>query len=327
MKLEMPRDSSRIEPMQDAEHLLRSNRNLCKRFVCLSDNLPLVLSATKGRGKSRHPIGPLRRLATLGLATGSKVHVRWVPSELNVADAPSRAICQWHALKHAKWWEDSDLKLPQAFPKPEPPHKAQRKGERARKPDLPRITKCLRAHSEGLTEPLKSGREVAGNDGLKRHGSLGPGSRTRGVCERALRPREGDRLGCAAVGCGEVLPSSARTEHRPPNARTTRTLKTWSLAAPCWQMMGWGRLEMGLRLLIQFSCYLRPGECANLFGGSGQACFVPLINPSPPDQGGRYWEDQHLRRVRPTVLEAGSSPSSATKVQAFTGSPPPPPDR
>ena len=64
------------------EHLLRSNCCIQKRPLCFSDNLPLVLSATIGRGRSHHLAKPLRKLAALSLATGSKVHVRWVASEL-----------------------------------------------------------------------------------------------------------------------------------------------------------------------------------------------------------------------------------------------------
>ena len=50
-----------------AEHLLRANRNLGRRLVCFSDNLPVVLSAVKGRSKSRLLLGPLRKLAALSI--------------------------------------------------------------------------------------------------------------------------------------------------------------------------------------------------------------------------------------------------------------------
>ena len=94
------------------EHLVRSSRCIGKRLLCFSDNLPLVLSATKGKGKSHLLKKPLRKLAALCPATGSKVYTRWIPSEINVADGPSRATLQWKAKRFAKWWteeaEDSD---------------------------------------------------------------------------------------------------------------------------------------------------------------------------------------------------------------------------
>ena len=99
------------------EHLLRANRCIGKRLVCFSDNLPLVLSATKGRGRSKHLLGPLRKLAALGLASGSKTHVRWIPSEINVADAPSRAVEQWRAARFDCWWDDETFRAGETFRK------------------------------------------------------------------------------------------------------------------------------------------------------------------------------------------------------------------
>jgi hypothetical protein len=87
------------------EHLLRSNRNINKRLLCFSDNLPLVLGTCKGRAKSGHLLKPLRKIAGLLLATGSRLSVRWVASEINVADAPSRAIALWKSRNWDRWWE------------------------------------------------------------------------------------------------------------------------------------------------------------------------------------------------------------------------------
>ena len=86
------------------EHLLRANRNIGKHVVCLVDNLPAALFATKGRGKSHLLKGPLRKIASLLLATGSRLHVRWIPSELNIADRPSRVQKLWEAQGLARWW-------------------------------------------------------------------------------------------------------------------------------------------------------------------------------------------------------------------------------
>ena len=76
--------------------------------------------------------------------------------------------------------------------------------------------------------------------------------------------------------------------------RTTRALKGWGLAAPQRQRLpipleGLGAIirilvnknlkELALRLFIQFSCYLRPGECSNL------RC-KQLIPPQPTAQAG-----------------------------------------
>ncbi|CAK0911449.1 unnamed protein product [Prorocentrum cordatum] len=62
------------------------------RVVCIVDNLALALSLGKGRSGSRHLLRALRRIAGVALACGLRLLVRWVPSERNVADKPSRVI-------------------------------------------------------------------------------------------------------------------------------------------------------------------------------------------------------------------------------------------
>ena len=93
------------------EHALRSNRNLGKRMLFLCDNLPLALCASKGRARSGYLAQVLRKICALSLASGSKFHARWVPSEWNSADRPSRAVTQWAARGLSGWASDrsSDL--------------------------------------------------------------------------------------------------------------------------------------------------------------------------------------------------------------------------
>ena len=86
-----------LEPEGDAlvlaaRHVLRSSQAFGRRIVALVDNLPLALAATKGRARSRHLRGPLRELAALGLASGSRFYVRWIASELDPSDPCSRGL-------------------------------------------------------------------------------------------------------------------------------------------------------------------------------------------------------------------------------------------
>ena len=74
-----------------AKHALRSHASLGKRILMLVDNLPLALGMCKGRARSHHLRMPLLRISALSLASGCRFATRWIPSELNVADAPSRA--------------------------------------------------------------------------------------------------------------------------------------------------------------------------------------------------------------------------------------------
>ena len=74
-----------------AKHALRSHASFGKRILTLVDNPPLALGMCKGRARSHHLRIPLLRISALSLASGCRFATRWIPSELNVADAPSRA--------------------------------------------------------------------------------------------------------------------------------------------------------------------------------------------------------------------------------------------
>ena len=55
------------------EHLLRANRCIGKRLLCLCDNMPVVLGCIKGRAKSGHLLRPLRRIAALCWSLAQKL--------------------------------------------------------------------------------------------------------------------------------------------------------------------------------------------------------------------------------------------------------------
>lgn len=71
-------------------HQLRGSNSFRRRILQLVDNMPLCLAINKGRGRSAHLTRVLQRGAALLLCTGSSASARWVPSELNLADDPSR---------------------------------------------------------------------------------------------------------------------------------------------------------------------------------------------------------------------------------------------
>ncbi|CAK0867387.1 unnamed protein product [Prorocentrum cordatum] len=62
-----------------------------KRRVVLGDNLALALALSKGRCRDIFLLNILRRGAALTLASGARMHRRWVPSEFNAADGDSRS--------------------------------------------------------------------------------------------------------------------------------------------------------------------------------------------------------------------------------------------
>ena len=73
-----------------ARHCLRDSTMHNRRIVLLIDNLGLVLALNKGRSSKPRIAKICRAFAALSLASGSRFVARWVPSEYNPADAPSR---------------------------------------------------------------------------------------------------------------------------------------------------------------------------------------------------------------------------------------------
>ena len=165
------------------EHTLRANRNF-GRILFLSDNLPLTLGVCKGRAKSGFLTKPLRKICALALATGSKFHVRWVPSEWNTADRPSRALTQWCSRGLNSWFKhDESLTSIQSRNKsfnlcrsslnsPTSPangaalEKEKGGGQRefgATRTDISGGSKCEAAHSRGLHEKVHGVQAVVGN--------------------------------------------------------------------------------------------------------------------------------------------------------------------
>ena len=73
------------------QHLGRSSKNLGCRHLILSDSMSVVLALSKGRSSTRPMNRICRQVAALEFITGMQLSVRWVPSEVNPADQPSRA--------------------------------------------------------------------------------------------------------------------------------------------------------------------------------------------------------------------------------------------
>ena len=227
------------------EHLLRANRNLSKRLLCFSDNMPLVLGCVKGRAKSHHLVRPLRHIAALCLATGSKVCPRWVVSERNVADRPSRAIGAWQAAGLDRWWSDiyhsnildtSDNIDQHQYVKNS--RKTREKTEKASaevptvcgtpRDDIPGIKEYPRADYEGLSD--KNGK-IHKLDSNAAAGSIlfpPPGLSSGGIHSGVVQSGKGHRRWDQSACCGEVFqpgPRKARNRVLAKNCQSTQRLE------------------------------------------------------------------------------------------------------
>ena len=70
--------------------LARTSRHRNKNHVFLIDNLSLCFATCKGRGHSFPLLRILQQVGSICLAANIGVFPRWIPSEWNVADGPSR---------------------------------------------------------------------------------------------------------------------------------------------------------------------------------------------------------------------------------------------
>lgn len=71
-------------------HIARSSSSLSHRVTMLCDNLGLTLALGKGRCRAFGTLRTCREVCSLSIYGGFQVKVRWVPSEFNPADGPSR---------------------------------------------------------------------------------------------------------------------------------------------------------------------------------------------------------------------------------------------
>ena len=184
------------------EHVLRSSRNFGQRVLFLSDNLPLTLSASKGRGKSSFLTKPLRQLCAFALATGSKLHVRWIPSEWNVADRPSRALTQWGARGFDSWFNEegergrrsavpSGSRIPEvqsSRKKVEKTTGGSRKLSCASKHQLSRGPECEGPNNQGLLPKVQRVSELDEPAPALTSFQPGVGRRACGISPGAIRP-------------------------------------------------------------------------------------------------------------------------------------------
>ena len=74
------------------KHALRFAANFGCRLSLLVDCMSLCLASTKGRSSSPNLLHVGRKFACLSLATNMRIVTRAIPSELNIADGPSRGL-------------------------------------------------------------------------------------------------------------------------------------------------------------------------------------------------------------------------------------------
>lgn len=87
--------------------LSRARRHRGKRHVVLVDNLALAFAVCKGRSNNFAMLRILQQLGALALAAELTIRPRWIPSEVNLSDGPSRG--QIRPGPYVKVQQDPDL--------------------------------------------------------------------------------------------------------------------------------------------------------------------------------------------------------------------------
>ena len=83
------------------KHILRSAHNFGKKHVILSDSMTAVCSLARGRAQTFQLRHVCAQVAALSLCTNTSFHPRWIPSEWNPADNPSRGV--WKPSVADRW--------------------------------------------------------------------------------------------------------------------------------------------------------------------------------------------------------------------------------
>ena len=78
--------------VQVLRHLARNSNCWRRRVLVMTDSLVSLGVLSKGRSSARALLHLARVAASVQLAFGILLYLRWVPSERNVADGPSRQV-------------------------------------------------------------------------------------------------------------------------------------------------------------------------------------------------------------------------------------------
>lgn len=81
--------------------LSRSSSHRNKKHLVLVDNLGLALAITKGRAHNYRLLRVCQQIGALSLVSNIGLKIRWIPSEVNPSDGPSRGDLN----PHSSWYE------------------------------------------------------------------------------------------------------------------------------------------------------------------------------------------------------------------------------
>ena len=92
------------------KHILRNRGNFGKKHLIFTDSLTAACALSRGRSSRYNLRRVCMQIGALALSTNSVYNFRWIPSEWNPADNPSRGI--WSPSVPKRFFSDGDLQAP-----------------------------------------------------------------------------------------------------------------------------------------------------------------------------------------------------------------------
>lgn len=89
--------------------LSRSSSHRGKKHLVLVDNLGLALAITKGRAHNYRLLRVCQQIGALSLVSNIGLKIRWIPSEVNPSDGPSRGDLNPHSSWYEIYGEESGI--------------------------------------------------------------------------------------------------------------------------------------------------------------------------------------------------------------------------
>ena len=270
--------------VQAVRHLARSTRHFGKRHVHLGDNLGMVLAFDRGRAKVFPLLICCRRIAAYSVAMGSQFFHRWIPSEWNAADGPSR-----------KWEKES--------PKPQV-------SEQARQKKIDSIiypkTSIQKQQQQDFWKTGSARAPSCAAIGASSKGS-GDQSFERGSSSRATSSSENEDgsnpIGLASKDTGREADKAIQVATRSPfSASIHRTDKTRTVSSVTNHVSGLPKANHGVSRILQATCpednhcmsgrsRLRPVPERSLRRGAGHLRGPKVLcsNPGSFSDSGKVW--------------------------------------